>query len=78
MAARCRPAGTIPWELSLLSDLSSLDLSYNYLDGSIPTGFGNCLTWNNLISITIRWRGTIPTEIGQMTALTRLVFQTCH
>ncbi|PIN25482.1 Serine/threonine protein kinase [Handroanthus impetiginosus] len=66
--------GTLPVEFTNLSHLREIDLSRNYLNGSIPTIFGqlhvvNLSLLGNLIS------GTIPKELGDIATLENLVLE---
>lgn len=65
-------SGSIPVELSNLSNLISLLLSFNQLSGSIPVGLGNL---SNLESVNLSWNqlsGPIPAELGNLENLERL------
>mmetsp|Transcript_19291 Transcript_19291/g.28558 ORF Transcript_19291/g.28558 Transcript_19291/m.28558 type:complete len:659 (-) Transcript_19291:5326-7302(-) len=70
-----RLGGTIPKEIALLSELSSLVLNDNGFEGTIPTEIGKL---SRLKSIELGFieslTGTIPTEIGELTALTQMYF----
>jgi len=62
--------GTMPREMFLLTSLKELYLSDNLLAGPFPTEFGLLTT---LIRLTLRANvnmfGTVPTELGRLTAL---------
>ncbi|KAG8386452.1 hypothetical protein BUALT_Bualt03G0150200 [Buddleja alternifolia] len=64
--------GTLPPEFARLTHLQELDLSRNYLNGSIPAAFGQ-LRVTILSLLGNRLGGTIPEEIGNITTLEELV-----
>ncbi|KAJ4836817.1 hypothetical protein Tsubulata_045001 [Turnera subulata] len=64
--------GQLPGEISSLSELEILDLSYNkYLSGSLPSSIGNLKKLKNLVLVGCNLSGSIPDSIG---SLQRLVF----
>ncbi|KAK4484657.1 hypothetical protein RD792_007246 [Penstemon davidsonii] len=71
---RLNLAGTLPLEFANLSHLQEIDLSRNYLNGSIPSAFGQL----PLVKLALRGNrisGTIPAEIGDITTLKELVLE---
>ncbi|KAG8386451.1 hypothetical protein BUALT_Bualt03G0150100 [Buddleja alternifolia] len=60
--------GTLSAEFARLSHLQELELSRNYLNGSIPAAFGQ-LRLVNMSLLGNRLSGTIPEEIGNITTL---------
>jgi hypothetical protein len=69
-------SGSIPAELSNLTNLINLNLSYNSLSGSIPAELGNL---TNLTSFHFEWNslsGSIPAELGNLTNLAALTLST--
>jgi hypothetical protein len=71
--AGCRLTGTIPWsQLGLMSTMAQLDLSDNYLTGTISSEIG-LLTALRVMDLTSNeLKGTLPTEIGNCVALENL------
>ncbi|XP_027340612.1 probable leucine-rich repeat receptor-like serine/threonine-protein kinase At3g14840 [Abrus precatorius] len=66
--------GVLPPELIRLPYLEEIDLTRNYLNGTIPKEWGS----SNLRIISLlgnRLTGTIPTEIGNITTLESLVLE---
>ncbi|KAI3913545.1 hypothetical protein MKX01_022126, partial [Papaver californicum] len=64
--------GQLSGDIGSLSELQSLDLSYNTgLTGSLPPSIGNLKKLTNLILVGCGFSGPIPSEIGY---LPRLVF----
>ncbi|KAH7532621.1 hypothetical protein FEM48_Zijuj04G0041100 [Ziziphus jujuba var. spinosa] len=64
--------GNIPFDIGMLSRLTYLDLSSNFIEGSIPLG-----VWNlkNLVTLNLarnRLVGSIPWVVDQLTNLTSL------
>ncbi|KAH9332073.1 hypothetical protein KI387_004181 [Taxus chinensis] len=65
--------GTLPSDIGSLSDLQSLDLSYNKeLTGHIPNSIGQLLHLDTLILIGCAFTGSIPSELGNLRNLTFL------
>ena len=67
-----RLSGTIPPELSKLTELSSLDLNGNRLTGEIPADLGRLSKLAALHLHDNRLQGRIPPELGQLTNLGQL------
>ena len=61
--------GTITSELSLLTSLVHLDMSYNVLTGPIPSELGLLTALTDLQMHFNSLNGTIPTELGLLTTL---------
>ncbi|XP_078431218.1 putative LRR receptor-like serine/threonine-protein kinase At1g53430 [Wolffia australiana] len=61
-------SGVLPPELSNLSRLSHIDISRNFINGTIPLSWTS-LPLRNLILLANRVTGTIPKEIGNMKTL---------
>ncbi|XP_039173911.1 receptor-like protein EIX2 [Eucalyptus grandis] len=64
--------GSIPEELSFLSELHGLNLSHNHLSGNIPIGIGNMTSLESLDLSNNHLSGTIPQSISALTSLARL------
>ena len=65
-------AGTLPPEISLLTELSTLGFSGNALTGSVPREWGN-LSELRLLSLTgTGLSGNLPAELGNLSKLVRL------
>ncbi|RDX64120.1 putative LRR receptor-like serine/threonine-protein kinase, partial [Mucuna pruriens] len=67
-------SGVFPSEFGNLTQLKVLDLTRNYLNGSLPTNFGP----NSLVVLSLlgnRLSGPIPTEIGDIASLEELVLE---
>lgn len=64
--------GTIPSELSQLSELRTLHLSTNQLTGNIPAQLGQLSKLNTLSLYTNQLTGSIPVEFSQLSALRSL------
>ncbi|KAG2372451.1 leucine-rich repeat receptor-like serine/threonine-protein [Vigna angularis] len=67
-------SGTLPSELVRLPYLQEIDLTRNYLNGTIPSQWGSV----NLVNISIlgnRVTGPIPKELGNITTLKSLVVE---
>ncbi|XP_058747462.1 probable LRR receptor-like serine/threonine-protein kinase At1g53440 [Vicia villosa] len=67
-------AGVMPSEFGDLTQLKILDLTRNYLNGSIPTSFANI----SLVVLSLlgnRLSGPIPAEIGDIASLEDLVLE---
>ncbi|KAL6555596.1 hypothetical protein OROHE_007268 [Orobanche hederae] len=60
--------GTLPEEFVNLTHLRELDLTRNYLNGSIPRIFGQ----SRLVTYWDRLTGTFPEEVGNITTLETL------
>ena len=67
-----RLSGTVPPELSKLTELSSLDLNGNRLTGEIPADLGRLSKLAALHLHDNRLQGRIPPELGQLTNLGQL------
>ncbi|OIW11602.1 hypothetical protein TanjilG_15296 [Lupinus angustifolius] len=67
-------SGTLPKELVRLPFLQEIDLTRNYLNGTIPPQWGSM----NLVNISLlgnRLTGSIPKELGNITTLKKLVLE---
>ncbi|XP_012574858.1 probable LRR receptor-like serine/threonine-protein kinase At1g53430 isoform X2 [Cicer arietinum] len=67
-------SGVMPSEFGNLTQLKVLDLTRNYLNGSIPTSFAT----NSLVVLSLlgnRLSGPIPKEIGDIASLEDLVLE---
>lgn len=64
--------GALPSEIGLLTDLQSLDLSYNSITGTIPTQLGLLSQLSYLDIAGNQIRGSIPTELCTLATLTYL------
>ncbi len=76
--AQVNLAGTIPWELSLLSNLVTLDFDKNALEGTIPTQFG---TLSNLETIWLAsnlLNSSLPTYLPSSIQSLDLSFNSFH
>ncbi|KAK4484661.1 hypothetical protein RD792_007250, partial [Penstemon davidsonii] len=71
---RLNLTGTLPVEFASLGHLREIDFSLNYLNGSIPSIFGQ-LPLVILSLLGNRISGTIPVEIGNITTLEQLVLE---
>ncbi|CAK7357239.1 unnamed protein product [Dovyalis caffra] len=70
--------GTLSGDLSILSELQILDLSYNKeLTGTIPPAIGNLKNLTNLILVGCGFSGPIPDTIGSLPLLTYLSVCAC-
>ncbi|KAI9086073.1 hypothetical protein K1719_032150 [Acacia pycnantha] len=70
-------SGVIPSEFGDLTQLQVLDLTRNYLNGSIPKSFAKL----SLVVISLlanRFSGSIPNEIGNIPTLEELVLEDNH
>ncbi|GMN64456.1 hypothetical protein TIFTF001_033527 [Ficus carica] len=66
--------GTLPKDLGNLPYLQEIDLTRNYLNGTIPREWGS----SKLVSISLlgnRLTGSIPKELGNITTLKSLVLE---
>ncbi|KAE8709028.1 Leucine-rich repeat protein kinase family protein, putative isoform 2 [Hibiscus syriacus] len=62
--------GELSGDLSILSELQQLDLSYNrYLTGPLPSTIGNLKKLTNLILVSCGFTGQIPDTIGSLPLL---------
>ncbi|KAG8492166.1 hypothetical protein CXB51_009600 [Gossypium anomalum] len=66
--------GILPSELGNLTRLQVVDLTRNYLNGSIPSSFSN-IPLSNLSLLGNRLSGPIPPEIGDISTLLNLVLE---
>ncbi|KAJ0986382.1 hypothetical protein J5N97_004738 [Dioscorea zingiberensis] len=66
--------GSLPQELASLTSLQFIDLSHNYLDGTIPVAWTS-LPLVNLSLVGNRISGSIPEELGNITTLNILVLE---
>jgi len=64
--------GTIPSDISRLSELTFLNLNSNQLSGHIPSELGNLTKLTVLSLFDNQLSGTIPLELGNLTKLTYL------
>ncbi|MEJ1241753.1 RHS repeat-associated core domain-containing protein [Chryseolinea sp. T2] len=64
--------GSIPLEITTLSNLVSLDLGNNELSGTIPVQIGNLSNLQSLDLSGNQLTGVIPEELGQLSNLTHL------
>ena len=64
----------IPTEVGVLKKLKELDLSFNALDGSLPSEIGQCTNLEDVVLLLIHYNlnGSLPSEIGQCTNLSWL------
>jgi hypothetical protein len=65
-------SGTLPREISLLTDLEEFILKNNQIDGAIPTDLGLLTKLEKLNLESNGLTGPIPTELGLLTNLTLL------
>lgn len=70
--------GTIPSEISMLSELNTLILSDNCISGPIPTQVANLSRLRTLDISNNRVTGFLPTEVAVMTSLLRLDLSNNH
>ncbi|XP_039687024.1 probable leucine-rich repeat receptor-like serine/threonine-protein kinase At3g14840 [Medicago truncatula] len=61
--------GTLPPELNRLRYLQIIDLTRNYLGGTIPKEWGSMMNINKISLIGNRLTGSIPVEIANITTL---------
>jgi hypothetical protein len=66
------PTGSIPSEISKLSNLRHLDFSFSLMTGTLPTELGLLQTLTSLDVSGNSLKGTIPTELGNMMELNSL------
>ncbi|CAA7402430.1 unnamed protein product [Spirodela intermedia] len=67
--------GVLPEEFGNLTSLFFIDLSRNYIDGSLPAANWTLLPLRNLSLLGNRISGAIPEEIGNITPLQSLVLE---
>ncbi len=67
-------SGTLPWELSLLSNIEHLDLSENELRETIPTEFSRMTAMTFLALYENSLTSTLPSELGMLTNLEAFIF----
>jgi Leucine rich repeat len=61
--------GILPTQIGLLSNLETLDGSYNTWIGTLPTELGHCTRLHSLALSNSGITGSIPSEIGQLRLL---------
>ncbi|CAI8593285.1 unnamed protein product [Vicia faba] len=61
--------GTLPPELTRLRYLQNLDLSRNYLNGTIPKQWGSMMSISKIALLGNRLTGSIPAEIANISTL---------
>ncbi|CAB9507786.1 Leucine Rich Repeat [Seminavis robusta] len=62
--------GSLPLEIYMLSNLKTLSLGYNHMDGSISTLIGQLSFLEGIeMNLALKGPGSIPTEIGSATEL---------
>ncbi|CAI9088848.1 OLC1v1023292C1 [Oldenlandia corymbosa var. corymbosa] len=66
--------GILPTEFSNLTQLRVIDLTRNYINGTIPPSFSR-LPLTNLSLLGNRIGGTIPKEVGDISSLQELVLE---
>ncbi|KAA8524033.1 hypothetical protein F0562_010536 [Nyssa sinensis] len=66
--------GTLPRQLVNLPHLQDIDLTFNYLNGTIPAEWGS-LPLQHISLLGNRLTGSIPTEFGNITTLTALTVE---
>ncbi|CAH1416318.1 unnamed protein product [Lactuca virosa] len=67
-------AGVLPPSLAKLPKIKKIDLSYNYLNGTIPTQWAS----TNLAFLAVtanRLSGRIPTSLGEITSLITVILE---
>ncbi|KAL1804454.1 hypothetical protein ACET3Z_033101 [Daucus carota] len=69
----CGLNGSVPYEISMLSELKYISLRGNYLTGSIPV-FQNCSRLKYLNLSTNSFSGPIPEELGRCPSLESVDF----
>ncbi|XP_010482273.1 PREDICTED: probable leucine-rich repeat receptor-like protein kinase At5g49770 isoform X2 [Camelina sativa] len=71
--------GNLPADISTLSELEILDLSYNTgLSGALPSSIGNLKNLKSLILMGCGFSGQIPESIGSLEKLTTLSLNSNH
>jgi len=65
-------SGPLPYEISLLNNLQTLDISTNQISGQLPSFLGNMTTLRQLELFGNQLSGTIPAELGNLSQLTSL------
>ncbi|WJX67799.1 hypothetical protein P8452_52236 [Trifolium repens] len=68
-------SGTLPREFVKLPYLQEIDLTRNYLNGSIPPQWGSMINLVNISLLGNRLTGQIPKELGKITTLKSLVLE---
>eukprot|EP00547_Thalassionema_nitzschioides_P010271 CAMPEP_0194229512 /NCGR_PEP_ID=MMETSP0156-20130528/43930_1 /TAXON_ID=33649 /ORGANISM="Thalassionema nitzschioides, Strain L26-B" /LENGTH=833 /DNA_ID=CAMNT_0038962065 /DNA_START=141 /DNA_END=2643 /DNA_ORIENTATION=+ len=67
--------GIIPTEIGSLRALNLLKINSNKISGSIPSQLGNCQSLKHIdISLNLRLRETLPSELGNLSNLERFEF----
>ncbi|KAK2368168.1 putative leucine-rich repeat receptor serine/threonine-protein kinase [Trifolium repens] len=68
-------SGTLPREFVKLPYLQQIDLTRNYLNGTIPSQWGSMINLVNISLLGNRLTGQIPKELGKITTLKSLVLE---
>ncbi|XP_058095463.1 probable leucine-rich repeat receptor-like serine/threonine-protein kinase At3g14840 isoform X2 [Magnolia sinica] len=69
--------GVLPPELTKLPHLKEIDLSHNFLSGTIPPGWGS-MSLEIIALLGNRLSGPIPTGLGKSVTLKQLVLEANH